>query len=146
MGQPRDCGSGFNVVHSVLHQPVEDLDEGQDREHGHEIDIELVAKDGHGQAGLHDCLADSVVDALYLGLPQCPQEDLQSRHCQNKDVSTQASKYFRRLSLLIGPLAEECFKQRVQHLSEEEVDAQGSGERKVSQDGDGNLGSGQVVD
>lgn len=62
-------GSRLNEVHPVLHQPMEDLDEGQDCEHGHKTDIELFSEDGHGQASLHDCLANSFIDALYFWVP-----------------------------------------------------------------------------
>ena len=86
MGKPGNCGSGFNVVHTVLHQPVKDLDEGQDGEHGHEIDVELLAEDCHGQASLHDGLANPIVDALHLCLPQRSQEHLQRQHRVTNDV------------------------------------------------------------
>jgi hypothetical protein len=68
-----------------LGRPEIHLDEGEHSEHGAELDIEFFAEDGHCKARLHDRLADAVIDALDLGLPQLSQEDL--RHTMSQQVS-----------------------------------------------------------
>ena len=56
-------------------EPVEDLDEEQGDEHDDELDVELVAEDGHGEAGLHDGVLSALVQALDLRLAKLTEED-----------------------------------------------------------------------
>jgi hypothetical protein len=54
----------------VLHQPMEDLDEGQDGEERHKLDIELIPEDCHGQTCLDDGLANPLIHSLHLSLSE----------------------------------------------------------------------------
>lgn len=58
---------------------MEDLDEGQDGEERHELDIELITEDCHGQTCLDDGLAYPLIHSLHLSLSEGAQEDLQAR-------------------------------------------------------------------
>ena len=69
MVQPRNCWGSFYIVDTVLDKPMEYFDKSEDDEHSDELDIELISKDGHSQASLHDCLTDPVIYSFHLRLP-----------------------------------------------------------------------------
>ena len=75
MREARDRGRGLDVLDAIAAEPVEDLDEEQGDEHDDELDVELVAEDGHGEAGLHDSVLSALVQALDLRLAKLTEED-----------------------------------------------------------------------
>eukprot|EP00955_Chlamydomonas_euryale_P012074 130190-Chlamydomonas_euryale.AAC.1 len=52
--QRRHIGRDLDIVHSVLHQPVHDLDKHERPKHRDEERAELLAEDGQRQQALHD--------------------------------------------------------------------------------------------
>jgi len=52
----------------VLREPMAHLDEQERHEEHHEVHVELLPEDGHGQARLHDGLARSLLHTLRGGL------------------------------------------------------------------------------
>ena len=55
---------------------MEYFDERQSHKHGHELNVELVSKNGHSQTSLHDCLTDPFVHPFNLRLSQRAKEYL----------------------------------------------------------------------
>lgn len=74
----REPGGGrgrLDELDAVLAEPVPHLDEEERDEHDDEARVELLAEDGHRQAGLHQRVFGLVEDALDLRLPERPEED-----------------------------------------------------------------------
>ena len=71
----REVAGGLDVLDAVAAEPVEDLHEEQRDEEDDELDVELLAEDGHREARLHDRVLCALVQALDLRLPQAPEED-----------------------------------------------------------------------
>ena len=58
-----------------LHQPVEQLEEEECGEERDEAHVELLAEDGHGEAGLGDGVPRALVQVLHLRLAQSAEEE-----------------------------------------------------------------------
>lgn len=101
MKEKGDVRTPLHVVDAVLGEPVETLEEEEEREEGDELGAQVVSEDGEGQAGLCDGVPAAFDEMLHFRGSQLAEEHFPHEfpHEENEDERLEVDDGHARIGL-----------------------------------------------